>query len=176
MLGQLAARCQYPCEIVAEVAPGACYVSGVPTPLHLKPPTAAWIVREARRLNLKPRDISARLEAMGLTATEATVKVWQANGNRRPGPENLEGLERIFGSRAPEPPGHADDALASAIRDQTRVFSELVAELRTMCEAMRETGLGVARVEGRIGEIEAALSAPQPGAARRRTEPGSIRA
>lgn len=74
----------------------------MPTPLHLKPPTAAWIVRERKRLGLKPADIVAQLKAQGLEVSEDTVKVWESNADRRPAPENLAGLERIFDSTAPQ--------------------------------------------------------------------------
>lgn len=85
------------------------------TPLHLKPPVAGWIVRERRRLGLKPRDIAAQLAGMGLEVTEATVKVWESNADRRPSAYNLEGLERIFGSQAPLVPNAATLDQASVI-------------------------------------------------------------
>lgn len=104
----------------------------VPTPLHLKPPIAAWITSEARRLKLKPRDIADRLSAQGLDVTEATVKVWESNADRRPNPYNLEGLERIFGSKAPQAGTGGGDmtALVAALDRQATSISELVAELR----------------------------------------------
>jgi transcriptional regulator with XRE-family HTH domain len=101
----------------------------MPTPLHLKPPTAAWIVRERRRLGLKTRDVAERLNAMGLDVTEATVKVWESNGDRRPSPYNLEGLERIFGSSAPT------SAASTSSLEATMV--SLLEELRVDREARR---------------------------------------
>lgn len=95
----------------------------MPTPLHLKPATARWIVTERKRLGLKPSDVVVRLAAMGLTVSEPTVKVWESNGNRLPAPENLEGLERIFGSQAPGKEPTESPDLARAIKD-------LVGELR----------------------------------------------
>lgn len=92
-------------------------VGAVPTPLNQKPATAAWIVRERKRLKLKPRDLVERLGAQGLVVSEATVKVWESNADRRPAPENLEGLERIFESTAPGTSAPSDQSdLASAIR------------------------------------------------------------
>lgn len=116
------------------------------TPLHLKPPMAAWIVRERHRLGLKPRDVAARLAAMGLDVTEATVKVWESNADRRPNPYNLEGLERIFDSKAPaaEDPASGGADLAGAIR-------MLVDELRAMREE-REL------VEVRLRTLEAQVA------------------
>jgi transcriptional regulator with XRE-family HTH domain len=105
----------------------------MPTPLHLKPPTAAWIVRERKRLNLKPADVARRLNEMGYPdVREATVKVWESNSNRRPGPSNLEGLERLFGSHAPEVAAIGADTaiLVDALREQIRAISDLAAEIR----------------------------------------------
>ena len=71
------------------------------TPANRKPPLAAWIQRERLSRKWKPKDIVDRLAAMNLEVSEATVKVWESNADRRPSPYNLEGLEAIFGSRAP---------------------------------------------------------------------------
>lgn len=104
----------------------------MPTPLNRKPAVAAWIVRERKRLNMKPRDVVTRLAAQGLTVSEATVKVWESNADRRPAPENLEGLERIFESKAPAngTPSADQSDLAAAIRGQTESITALVQELR----------------------------------------------
>jgi hypothetical protein len=51
----------------------------MPTPMHLKPALARWIVTERKRLGLKPKDVADRLHAMGLDVSEATVKVWESN-------------------------------------------------------------------------------------------------
>lgn len=100
----------------------------MPTPLNQKPATAAWIVRERKRLTLKPRDLVTRLAAQGLVVTEATVKVWESNADRRPSPENLEGLERIFGSTAPgtETPTGDQSALIAALDRQSNAIEALV--------------------------------------------------
>lgn len=93
----------------------------MPTPLSQKPPMAAWIVRERKRLGLKPRDLVDRLAAQGLVVTEATVKVWEANGDRRPAPENIDGLERIFESQAPVGDEATSD-IAELLRANTRAI------------------------------------------------------
>lgn len=118
----------------------------MPTPLSQKPPTAAWIVRERRRLGLKPRDLVERLAAQGLRVSEATVKVWESNADRRPAPENLEGLERIFGSQAPSAAEPFD--LASAVREQTRAIEAQV-------EAIREQTRALERVLDRLVDPDA---------------------
>lgn len=111
----------------------------MPTPLNQKPPMAAWIVRERKRLKLKPRDLVERLAAQGLVVTEATVKVWEANGDRRPAPENIDGLERIFESSAPtadaaSPLGQGDmvaamDRQTDAIKAQTEMLERVLMAL-----------------------------------------------
>lgn len=135
----------------------------MPTPLHLKPATAAWIVRERRRLTLKPRDVAQRLGDLGLTVSEDTVKVWESNADRRPSP-NLEGLERLFGSKAPERSNHAEQpGLVAAIRDQTQAISELVALLHPLVADATEGK------ESRLRTVEAAVAllARPDGATRR---------
>ena len=77
-----------------------------------KPPMAAWIARERKRLDLKPADVAGRLRALGLEASEQTVRVWESYANRRPSPENIDGLERIFGTRSPEAEESAQDVAA----------------------------------------------------------------
>jgi transcriptional regulator with XRE-family HTH domain len=131
----------------------------MPTPLHLKPPIAAWIVRERRRLGLKPADIAARLTAMGLPVTDATVKVWESNANRRPSPDNLDGLARIFGSQPPD--------LTSPPSDLAAAISSLTDELRAWREEDRVRIAALERaVEGLLGarptEREDAASRGRP--------------
>ena len=72
----------------------------MPTPTRAKPPVPAWIIRERKRLGLKPRDLAERLTAAGLPVAEGTVRTWEAG--RNPHPDNVEGLERIFGTRSPD--------------------------------------------------------------------------
>lgn len=110
----------------------------MPTPLHLKPPVAAWIVRERKRLKLKPKDVAVRLAAMGLEVSEATVKVWESNANRRPNPYNLEGLERLFESAAPDQAQVDDGSLVAALHDQTKAISALVSRLDDLSGAVAE--------------------------------------
>lgn len=124
----------------------------MPTPLNQKPPMAAWIVRERKRLGLKPRDLVERLAAQGLVVSEATVKVWEANGDRRPAPENIEGLERIFESQAPGP--------AEATPD-------LAAALMALVDELRESRMEREATETRLRAVEAelrSLRGPRAGA------------
>lgn len=95
-----------------------------------KPPTAAWIQRERHRLGLKPGELVTRLSAQGVEVTEQTIRVWESNSDRRPSPYNLEALERVFGSTAPETAAGDMGDVAAAIDRQTEVIKELVAELR----------------------------------------------
>lgn len=139
------------------------------TPIHFKPPIAAWIVRERRARGWKPRDVAAHLEAMGLDVSEATVKVWESNVDRRPNAYNLEGLERIFDSKAPSPePLTEQEAVAAAIDRNTDAIKALAERLGDLLHA--EVERERARGEWEQGVMEALLdlvrrdggSAPEP--------------
>jgi hypothetical protein len=132
----------------------------MPTPLNQKPPMAAWIVRERKRLQLKPRDIVERLAAQGLTVSEATVKVWESNADRRPSPENIEGLERIFKSQAP-----GRDAVDMTL---TGAINELVAELRASREERESLDARLRAVEA---ELESLRARPTGGGSPARSAP-----
>ena len=129
----------------------------MPTPIRAKPPVPAWIIRERKRLGLKPRDLAERLTAMGLPVTEGTVRTWEAG--RSPHPDNVEGLERIFGTRSPDymaGAGVGDDpslvpALLRAVEAQTLAIGKLIEKLDSLAsqairdgiaDALREAGLG----------------------------------
>ena len=98
-------------------------------PRTAKPPISAWIVRERKRLGLKPHDLAQRLSAMGLPVADGTPRTWEAG--RSPSADNIEGLERIFGSAAPtEMAGGADSTLTAGLSALVEQISELVEELR----------------------------------------------
>jgi hypothetical protein len=125
----------------------------MPTPLNQKPPMAAWIVRERKRLKLKPRDLVERLAAQGLVVTEATVKVWEANGDRRPAPENIEGLERIFESGAPS----AESASTFGQSDMVAAMDRQTAAIDRQTDMLERvlTALGVSPPDPRVAEAQA---------------------
>ena len=114
----------------------------MPTPTRAKPPVSAWIIRERKRLGLKPRDLAERLSDAGLPVTEGTVRTWEAG--RRPHPDNVDGLERIFGTRSPDfmagsgglisgMPGPADlTRLFELLETQTRAISQLAQAIAGM--------------------------------------------
>lgn len=139
----------------------------MPTPLHLKPPIAAWIVRSRKARGWKPRDIVTALAAQGITVTEDTVKVWESNANRRPAPETLDALERIFGSPAPtrDAPASPDQAeLVAAIRDQTAAITKLAAAMEAENrERRRETATTRAWLRGWRAVLRAAAQGQVPG-------------
>lgn len=126
----------------------------MPTPLNRKPLMAAWIVRERNRLGLKPRELAERLNALGLDVKESTIKVWEANGDRRPGPFNLEGLERVFGTKAPEvSPATGGDALLAAIAAQTEAITALVEEMRQARERDQDAAAAILAAAKALGSI-----------------------
>lgn len=134
------------------------------TPLNQKPAMAAWIVRERKRLKLKPADIAARLQAQGLDVQEQTVKVWESNADRRPSPYNLEGLERIFESQAPRTKGSDQSELIAALTKQTEAIGDLVKRLDGLAsQAIREGVLDALREAGVIPAGGESQSEQPPG-------------
>lgn len=91
-----------------------------------KPATAAWIQRERKRLGLSTRELSDRLALIGAKVGEQTISVWESYADRRPSADNLDALERLFGSTAPERQEPSGDQ------------SQMLAVMRDCAEAMRE--------------------------------------
>lgn len=128
-------------------------------PRKQKPPISEWIVSERKRLGWKPADVSERLKAAGYEAEESTVQVWEAG--RSPSADNIEGLERLFGSSAPREQADQSDLVA--------VIRELVEEVRLSRQASDRNAdvlaqlLGVV-LSGRLPqpETEGAADAPAP--------------
>lgn len=129
-----------------------------------KPPIAAWIQRERKRLKLKPAELLARLQAAGAdVSTDQTIRVWESNADRSPRRDNIEALERIFGSQAPLERPETPDALVAAIKAQAEAIQALALEIRlsraeellTRQEMMKALGL---LAEGRdlLGKRDAA--------------------
>ena len=116
-----------------------------------KPATAAWIARERKRLGLKPADLVTRLAAQSITVSEQTVRVWESNADRRPSAQNLDALERIFGSQAPERATTADD-LAASIRELAEAIRQERAERieweRGLLESLQALALALAQRDG----------------------------
>lgn len=107
------------------------YRAGMAQGYRPKPALAAWIARERHRLGMKPADLVARLEAVGVQVSEQTVRVWESNADRRPSASNLDALERIFGSQAPErlEPGADQTAIVDAIDRLTRQMEQIAERL-----------------------------------------------
>lgn len=141
----------------------------MPTPTRAKPPVSAWIIRERKRLGLKPKDLASRLSDAWLPVTEGTVRTWEAG--RRPHPDNVEGLERIFGTRSPDymagsgglisgMPGPADlTRLYELLETQTRAISQLaqaIAGMPTWTPAQWQAA------QEAVAELEAEVETPAP--------------
>jgi transcriptional regulator with XRE-family HTH domain len=112
-----------------------------------KPAISAWIQSERKRLGWKVADLSQKLLDLGYDAQPSTVAVWEAS--RTPRPETLDGLERLFGTRAPR---DEPTDLAAAIRAQTEAMRELVEELREAREGRQGRDEGLAVVLAKLGE------------------------
>lgn len=108
-----------------------------------KPETAAWIQRERKRLGLPVAGLRERLALYGVTVGEQTIRVWEGNNPRPPGPAAVDALERIFGTTAPnrKTPALEGEGLAQAI-------NALVDELRSMREERESIEARLAGLEG----------------------------
>jgi len=104
-------------------------------PRTAKPAVSAWIVRERKRLGLKPHDLAQRLSAMGLPVADGTPRTWEAG--RSPSADNIEGLERIFGSAAPTERS-GDGSTTAGLSALIEQISELVEELQLARQAQAE--------------------------------------
>ncbi len=111
---------------------------------------AAWIQGERKRLGLSTKQLSERLALIGITVGEQTISVWESYAGRNPSPENIDALERLFGSRAPDQADAPDADLAAAIRllvDELRASREerelVEIRLRTL-EALAQVQAGLA--------------------------------
>jgi transcriptional regulator with XRE-family HTH domain len=124
-----------------------------------KPPVAAWIAQERRRQGWKAGDLAERLATIGVQVSEQTIRVWESNADRKPSPGNLDALERLFGSQAPERPAGDDNAVAAAIDRQTEVLRELIELLRSDREASQAVRERVAAIEAYAEEHERRLQA-----------------
>lgn len=121
-------------------------------PYKPKPPMAAWIQGERKRLGLSTQELADRLALIGVKVGEQTISVWESNAGRNPSPENIDALERLYASQAPLERPQSGDATAAAIDRQTLVLSELVDELRKGREAH----------EARLRALEAAVALQAP--------------
>lgn len=117
-----------------------------------KPATAAWIQRERKRLGLSTRELSERLALIGVRVGEQTISVWESYAGRNPSADNLDALERLFGSKAPErADGQGDvaatlaaaidrqtDALLSAIRDREAALARRDEEIAALLQELAD--------------------------------------
>lgn len=115
-----------------------------------KPAVSRWIVSERKRVSrltpekpMKPGDIATRMTELGYPVKEGTVRVWEAG--RTPSPENIEGLERVFGTLAPtsEGTGPGDtltvpSELLTVLRDQTKALTALTEQMAADRQLIRD--------------------------------------
>ena len=94
-----------------------------------KPPLNAWVQSQRKLKGWKVEELSARLTDLGHEAKPDTIRVWEGNKPNPPRPETIRALEVLFGSEAPLD-DTSDSDVAAAIRAQTEVMRDLVAELR----------------------------------------------
>lgn len=90
-----------------------------------KPPFAAWLVAQREAHGLKAEEVARRLRDQGFQAEDSTYRTWESSSGRRPAPETVNALERMFGTVAPAEGGPA-----------TRDIAELVAAISRQADAI----------------------------------------
>lgn len=85
-------------------------------------------------MQLKPHDLVARLRAQGSDVVEQTVRVWESYAGRSPSPDNIDALERIFGSQAPSASDEMDSSTIVAAIDRLTAAIELQTATRVEWE------------------------------------------
>lgn len=112
-----------------------------------KPALAAWIVSNRKRLGWKLETLAAKLREAGYEAADTTVRTWEAG--RRPQPDTIVALERLFDSTAPSADETAPDLIV-ALQEQTAAMRELTAAI----SALLASGISAPAVR-RVAESEA---------------------
>jgi hypothetical protein len=121
-----------------------------------KPPFAAWLIaqRKAQRPVLKAEEVARRLREAGLQAEDSTYRTWESASDRRPAPETIAALERMFGSRAPgnaEPSGDLASAIMALVTECRRWREEdrdRIADLERIVAGMAAERLSSQGTEG----------------------------
>ena len=108
-----------------------------------KPAMAAWIQGERKRLGLSTKQLAERLALIGVTVGEQTISVWESYAGRNPSADNLDALERIYGSQAPSEQAGGESDLAAAIREQTAALMGAIAARDSVIQALLETNAGL---------------------------------
>jgi hypothetical protein len=94
-------------------------------------------------------ELSRRMFALGYTeAKPGTIQIWEAPKGRDPGAENIEGLEKVFGSKAPGQKETGPSTMGEA--------GQIAAVLREAIEA--QTTAIVAAIHARDQTLEHLLS------------------
>jgi transcriptional regulator with XRE-family HTH domain len=110
-----------------------------------KPPVSAWIAAQRKAKRWKSEELAERLTAAGYPVAVTTVRTWEAS--RRPSPENIAALERLFDATAPADRPDDDDlrSLVRLLVEELRAEREARVEWeRGFLEAMRALATGAA--------------------------------
>lgn len=91
-----------------------------------KPPFAAWLVHEREARGWKAEEVARRLREAGHQAEDSTYRTWESSAGRRPAPETVVALERLFGSPAPGADEQASGDLVAALSAQAAAIERLV--------------------------------------------------
>lgn len=103
---------------------------------------AAWMRRERIARGWSQKDMPDRLSTVGYPIKDDYYR--QVEAGKKPGPDLLDALQRIFGSE-PEPPAQQEAATPSVD------MAALVAELRAQAAATRQLAAAVAQLAESVG-------------------------
>lgn len=121
---------------------------------------AAWIQSERKRLGLSTKQLADRLALIGVKVGEQTISVWESYAGRNPSPDNIDALERIYGTQSPDTKKDGDDsAVAAAIREQTLMLERL---LTPLLEELRARSIPSPGAAAATQELADRLLAPRP--------------
>lgn len=119
-----------------------------------KPPFSAWLTAERTRRGWKAPEVARRLRELGYQAEESTYRTWEAG--RRPSPDTIAALERLFESAAPgenEPGGDAAGlvrAMTAALVATTQAITDVRLELADARREAEDQRLATAELIGRL--------------------------
>lgn len=131
--------------------------------LRDKPPFAAWLTTERGKRGWKAEEVARRLRDMGYAAEDTTYRTWEAASGRKPAPDTIRALERLFESAAPGEDATGSGDLAAALQslaDEIRAAREERAELRRELVAARDARVAWERAVLQVLQAAAAGQVP----------------
>lgn len=99
-----------------------------------------WLKDQRERHGWKAEEVARRLREAGYQAETSSYRVWETG--RRPRPETVRALERLFGSVAPSvaaPPATELSAVLASLKEQTDLLRHVWQSIDALTEAIRSS-------------------------------------